>query len=122
MKTEKYRLANVIITAVVIVSLMTAVPLSAIEKHPAQTPSRGASSFDGNTGFSHPIRQGELLGGKAGGEQEMVTCPETRPQICTHEYRPVCAELQDGSLKTYSNGCTACSEPAVTGYREGACE
>jgi hypothetical protein len=122
MKTEKNRFANVIITAVVIVSLMTAVPLTAIEKPPVQTPSRGASSFDGNTGFNHSARLNELLGGKAGSDQEMVACPEVRPQICTHEYRPVCAQLQDGSLKTYSNGCTACSDPAVSGYREGACE
>jgi hypothetical protein len=58
----------------------------------------------------------------AGSMQSMMTCTEPRPQICTQDYRPVCAMLQDGSLKTYSNGCNACSDPAVTGYREGACE
>jgi len=119
---EKNRLVNLLITAVVIGSLVSAVPVTAIEKAPVQTLSRDVSRFDGNTGSNHPDRQGELLGGKAGGDQEMVACPEVRPQICTHEYRPVCAQLQDGNLKTYSNGCTACSDPAVTGYREGACE
>jgi len=119
---EKNRLVNLLITAVVIGSLMTAVPVIAKKKVPVQTPSKDVSLFDGNTGSNHPDHQGELLGGKADGEQERVTCPEVRPQICTHEYRPVCAQLQDGSLKTYSNGCTACSDPAVTGYREGACE
>ena len=51
-----------------------------------------------------------------------VVCKEPRPQICTQDYRPVCALLQDDSSKTYSNGCNACSDPEVTGYREGACE
>ena len=54
--------------------------------------------------------------------QEMKACTEPRPQVCTQDYRPVCAELQDGNFKTFSNGCSACSDPAVTGYRDGACE
>ena len=122
MKTEKNRLVNVLIAAVIIGSLVSVVPVIAIEKLPVQIPSKDAIPFDGSTGFNHSDRQNKLLGGSAGGEQGMVTCPETRPQICTHEYRPVCAQLQDGSLKTYSNGCTACSDPAVAGYRAGACE
>jgi hypothetical protein len=77
---------------------------------------------NGNTGFRHPIRLGELRGSMVTGEQEMVTCPEPRPQVCTQDYRPVCAKLKDGSIKTYSNGCIACTDPAVTGFREGACE
>ena len=52
----------------------------------------------------------------------MVACTQPRPEVCTQDYRPVCALLQDGSLKTYSNGCSACSDPGVTGYHEGACE
>ncbi len=58
----------------------------------------------------------------ADGTKEMAACTEPRPQVCTQDYQPVCAVLQDGSLKTYSNGCSACSDPAVTGYREGTCE
>jgi len=58
----------------------------------------------------------------ADGTKEMVACTEPRPQVCSQDYRPVCAVLQDGSLKTYSNGCSACSDPGVTGYRKGACE
>jgi len=58
----------------------------------------------------------------ADGTNEMVACTEPRPQVCSQDYRPVCATLQDGSFKTYSNGCNACSDPAVIGYREGACE
>jgi len=55
------------------------------------------------------------------GDKAFITCPEPRPQICTREYNPVCARLQDGSVKTYATGCTACSDPAVRGYRPGAC-
>ncbi len=53
---------------------------------------------------------------------EMVICPEPRPQMCTMDYRPVCAQLKDGSFKTYANACSSCSDPNVSGYREGACE
>ena len=51
----------------------------------------------------------------------LIVCPEPRPQICTMDYVPVCAQLQDGSFKVYSNGCSSCSDPAVVGYREGEC-
>lgn len=53
---------------------------------------------------------------------EQTVCEDPRPQICTSEYNPVCASYKDGSKKTASTGCTACSEPEVTGYTMGACE
>ena len=56
------------------------------------------------------------------GELDLILCEEPRPQICTREYDPVCARLQDGSVKTYATGCTSCSDPAVQGYIKGACE
>jgi len=60
---------------------------------------------------------------ESGGEVEALTiCQEPRPQICTMDYQPVCAQLEDGTFKTYSNDCTACSETLVIGHREGACE
>jgi len=52
----------------------------------------------------------------------LTRCPEPRPQICTREFRPVCAQMHDGSFKTYSTGCTSCTDPNVVGYRDGACE
>ena len=55
-------------------------------------------------------------------KKEFTSCPEPRPQMCTREYRPVCAKLDDGSMKIYSNGCTACTDPNVVGYYQGACE
>lgn len=51
-----------------------------------------------------------------------ILCTEPRPEVCTMEYLPVCALQQNGSYKTYSNGCNACSNSSVTSYREGACE
>ena len=50
-------------------------------------------------------------------------CTEPRPEICTREYNPVCARLNTGNEeKTYGNGCSACADPAVIDYRQGACE
>jgi hypothetical protein len=51
----------------------------------------------------------------------LTLCPETRPQVCTREYNPVCATFENGSVKTYPTGCTACSNPGVAGYKAGAC-
>jgi len=60
-------------------------------------------------------------------------CHEPRPEMCTREYRPVCAKRDTGircvttpcpSLEnvTKSNACTACSDVKVYGYTRGACE
>lgn len=51
----------------------------------------------------------------------MTLCEDPRSHMCTYDYRPVCATLLVNSHKTYSNGCTACSDPQVIGYQEGAC-
>lgn len=62
-----------------------------------------------------------------------TTCPNTRPQICTQEYAPVCARRDSGircvkapcpatEMKTYSNGCSACADPKVYGYYKGDCK
>ena len=77
---------------------------------------------DGNTGFSKAVSLLELNDSNTMDGQKTITCKEPRPQVCTQDYRPVCAALPDGDFKTYSNGCSACSDPAVTGYSEGACE
>ncbi|MDX2505383.1 MAG: hypothetical protein QNL62_13030 [Gammaproteobacteria bacterium] len=55
-------------------------------------------------------------------EQKNVTeCTEPRPVVCTMDYTPVCALNKDGVLKTYSNGCGACSNPDVVSYVPLAC-
>lgn len=49
------------------------------------------------------------------------SCSEPRPEICTQDYRPVCANLKDGTEKNYSNGCTACSDVNVDSWIDGEC-
>ncbi len=65
-------------------------------------------------------------------ERQQTQCPEQRPQICTMDYQPVCATRDTGvrcittpcpssEQKTYSNGCSACTDPAVVSYITGEC-
>ena len=55
------------------------------------------------------------------GALDIILCEEPRPQICTKEYDPVCATLDDGSTRTGATGCTSCSDPKVVSYTKGAC-
>ena len=55
-------------------------------------------------------------------KMETIDCPELRPEMCTMDYNPVCGNLSDGTFKTYSNGCNACSDPDVTRYSQGECK
>ncbi len=55
-------------------------------------------------------------------ENIIVTCTEPRPQICTNEYKPVCATLENNKQETYATGCTACADKFVLSYRNGVCE
>jgi hypothetical protein len=49
-------------------------------------------------------------------------CVEPRPQVCTMDYRPVCARLESGEMRTYSNACGACADAGVIAHLPGACE
>ena len=68
-----------------------------------------------------------LMGACAAGADKLMPavgttmCEEPRSQACTRDYRPVCASLEDGSEKTYSNGCTACADAKVIVWVEGPC-
>jgi len=63
-----------------------------------------------------------LLNGCGGSPlMNMTTCTEPRPEICTMQYDPVCAELTDGSLATHASDCSACGKTKVVGYVKGAC-
>ncbi|MGD8415697.1 MAG: hypothetical protein PVH91_01425 [Pseudomonadales bacterium] len=52
---------------------------------------------------------------------DLNPCSDPRPEICTQIYAPVCATHADGSSRTYGNDCSACADPAVTGWLPGAC-
>ena len=64
---------------------------------------------------------------------DLKKCPEPRPQMCTRDYRPVCASRDTGircittpcpssEQKTYGNACSACADASVMAYRDGACD
>ncbi len=63
----------------------------------------------------------EVIEERTSSGTDLILCDEPRPQICTREYNPVCAILNDGHKDTRSTGCTACSDSAVSGYRMGEC-
>ncbi len=63
----------------------------------------------------------------------LIECKDPRPEICTREYRPVCATRDTGvrclttpcqstEKVTKATACTACSDPKISGYILGACE
>lgn len=65
-------------------------------------------------------------------KHRVVDCPELRPEMCTMDYKPVCATRDTGvrcvttpcpstEHRTYSNGCSACSDEKVISYRLDAC-
>jgi hypothetical protein len=60
-------------------------------------------------------------------------CEEKRPTMCTKEYRPVCAEIDNGircvkapcpstNKRNFGNACEACAETKTVGYWPAACE
>jgi hypothetical protein len=66
-------------------------------------------------------------------QNTLIQCPDQRPQICTMDYRPVCATRDTGvrcvttpcpssEQKTYSNGCSACADATVIGYIADECK
>ena len=67
-----------------------------------------------------------LAGNTSGGEVAPVSaepevCKDPRPQMCTMDYRPVCGTTTSGEEKTYSNGCSACSDLSVLSHVPGEC-
>lgn len=71
-----------------------------------------------------------MTGGPSEGSQRAqldVQCQDPRPEVCTFEYQPVCALRESDQSagrewETYSNGCTACSDVTVIGYKAEPCD
>jgi len=54
-------------------------------------------------------------------QNNRTVCSNPRPAVCTMDYTPVCGLSKDKTVKTYSNGCGACSNPNVISYVPQAC-
>ena len=53
-------------------------------------------------------------------QQRLHQCPSPRLEVCTMDYKPVCAAVGD-EIQTFPNGCSACSDRKVKGFYLGAC-
>lgn len=71
-------------------------------------------------------------GAKESGADGATTCAEPRPEMCTRDYRPVCATVDTGircittpcpstEQRTYGNACSACGDKKVISHVPGEC-
>ncbi len=62
-----------------------------------------------------------------------TACTDPRPEICTMEYAPVCADKLNGTQcittpcpdtdqVTFSTGCSACADLDVQSFQPGVCK
>lgn len=54
--------------------------------------------------------------------EQLRLCEDPRPEVCPMSYIPACGYNADGSFKTYSNACAACSDSQVIGVTEEPCQ
>lgn len=59
--------------------------------------------------------------GQSSTPQNLIDCPDQRPQMCTMQYDPVCAWHEDGRSVTKGSACSACGDHSVEGYLPGEC-
>ena len=59
--------------------------------------------------------------GKGVEPDHIQSCKNPRPEICTMEINPVCGYSDTGESLSYSNACSACANPQVSGYAPGNC-
>lgn len=52
----------------------------------------------------------------------IVSCKDPRPQMCTMDYNPVCGFISPNQIKTFSNGCGACSDSKVLSHTNNVCQ
>ena len=55
------------------------------------------------------------------GQDAVVACPETRPQVCTLEYAPTCGVDAAGQRADFASPCNACATEGIIGYEPGPC-
>ncbi len=54
-------------------------------------------------------------------KNKSIICTDPRPQICTLEYMPVCATLNNKVTKTFASACSACANKKVISYKPDDC-
>lgn len=54
-------------------------------------------------------------------EEGYHACPQTRPEVCTAQYLPVCGVYTDGKKADFSNSCNACADGNVVAWVDDAC-
>ena len=54
-------------------------------------------------------------------QASLIQCPAQRPEVCTMDYRPVCARDESGAKKEFGNACGACAQSEIVAYEEGSC-
>lgn len=52
---------------------------------------------------------------------KITLCTNPRPQVCTMQYLPVCASLQNNHQKTYASACSACADKNVISHSLHKC-
>ncbi len=72
-------------------------------------------------GDAVPVENGAAPVDPGTGANVVCTADTRKGGICTREYRPVCGTLGDGTTRTFSNKCVACSDEKVASYVEGQC-
>ena len=91
----------------------------AVEKPPEQK----ITNFEECVAAGNPVMESYPRQCRAGDEtfteiiSHVCTPEEKSAEICTMEYNPVCGD----NMKTYSNGCTACSSGEIDSWTLGEC-
>ncbi len=111
-----------ILAAVVLTLFLAAACTAPATNETANATTNGTGTADG---AGMPAANGT-------GDAQLTRCDEPRPEYCTKQYAPVCGAVDNGvrcfaapcdstDWKTFGNGCEACANASVYGYRPGEC-
>ncbi len=98
-----------------------------------QTESSTTQTLEASTPSGDTVTSGKPKLEPGEPKPELTHCdPENRPQMCTREYRPVCALVDTGTRcvttpcpstkwQTQGNACDACAREQVIAFKPGQC-
>jgi hypothetical protein len=116
-----------LLIALCLLSAFGCSPSTADRPAPESSPTEIATGSEEPTEEA-PAETPQEVADAPAGRLALTQCdPENRPQACTKDYRPVCAEVDNGircirapcpstEQREFSNGCTACSDAKTVGY------